>query len=169
MRGFSFLAAVAAVSTASGAIVPLDLVRASSSQALSSTIVHARPSYNYDDYPFDWALASSLAGLTGAPPTATVHQYTSTTTSSGAANTLSIAAESPPKAVEASTATTPSQNVASSSSKMVHPVWTAVNTDSAAPNTLATSIKSSTPLPKTHSQSTRASVPTSSYVPFLVS
>ncbi|KAJ6188000.1 hypothetical protein N7519_002908 [Penicillium mononematosum] len=136
MRGFPFLAAVAAVSTASGAIVPLNLVRASSSHVLSSTIVHARPSYDYYDYPFDWALASSLAGLTGAPPTATVHQH-GTTTSPGTANTLSTAAESPPKAVNASTGT-PSQKAASSSSKMIQPTWTAVNTNLAAPNTLAT-------------------------------
>ncbi|KAF3017223.1 hypothetical protein E8E15_000672 [Penicillium rubens] len=160
MRGFPFLASVAAVSTASGAIVPLNSVRASSSYVLSSTIIHSRPAYDYYDYPFDWALASSLAGLTGAPPTATVHQH-GTTTSPCTANTLSTAAEFTPKPVNASTGT-PSQKAASSSSKMMQPTWTAVNSNSAAPNTLATSVKTSTPLPKTHTQSTRASVPTPS-------
>jgi hypothetical protein len=164
MRGFPFLAAVAAVSTASGAIVPLNSVRASSSYVLSSTIIHSRPAYDYYDYPFDWALASSLAGLTGAPPTATVHQH-GTTTSPCTANTLSTAAEFTPKPVNASTGT-PSQKAASSSSKMMQPTWTAVNSNSAAPNTLATSVKTSTPLPKTRTQSTRASVPTPSYVSF---
>jgi hypothetical protein len=58
--------------------------------------------------------------------------------------------------------------VASSSSKMMQPTWTAVNTNSAAPNILATSIKTSTPFPKTHTQSTRASVSTPLYVSFQV-
>ena len=167
MRGFTTLAAAAAVSTVSGAIVPLHMVHASSSHVHSSILIHARPSYNYYDYPFDWALASSLAGLTGEPTTATIHQHAGTMTSPSTASTLPTAAESQPQGGDAPTAT-PSHKVASSSTKTIRPTWIGANTNSAGLNTLATSIKTSTPLPKTHTQSTRASVPTPLYVSFQV-
>lgn len=66
MRGLSSCAAVAAVvSTASSATVPLHLVRSSESSRI------AAPSADGSFPFFDWALASSLAGLTGVPPTST--------------------------------------------------------------------------------------------------
>ncbi|CAI7617542.1 unnamed protein product [Penicillium glandicola] len=152
MRGFSSLAAVAViVSTVTGAIVPLHSVHAS-----SSTAVHARPSN--DDYPFNWGLSSSLASLTGVPPTATVHQCSNTTALSGVANSLSTAAESLSKAADAFMATL-SSNVASIS-EMAHAAATAARPNSTATHTFATSLK--TPLPKTHTQSTRTSASTPS-------
>ncbi|CAG8942997.1 unnamed protein product [Penicillium salamii] len=81
MRGFTSWAAVAAtVNVVSGHAVPLHSIRAS---ALASKALHAShglPSAvdeppSAEDFPFDWDLASSLAGLTGAPPTATLHEY----------------------------------------------------------------------------------------------
>src|SRR3954462_15309427 len=66
MRGLSSCAAVAAVvSTAYSATIPLHLVRSSESPRI------AAPSADGSVAFFDWALASSLAGLTGAPPTST--------------------------------------------------------------------------------------------------
>lgn len=122
MRGFSSLVAIAAVvSTTSGAIVPLDLVHASSSHALSSPTVHARPSNN--DYPFDWALASSLAGLTGTSSTVIVHDCACTKASSVIANTLSTTVQSPSKADDTLMAT----KVAGSSSNMAQATTTAAS------------------------------------------
>lgn len=165
MRGVSSLAAVAVVvSTVSGAIVPLHLMRPSSSDGLSSTTGDEGPSNN--DHPLYWALMSALAGLTGPPPTATVHHDSSSTTSSVAVNTLSTATESPLKGVSVSMATH-SPEVASSS-KMTHATTMTTSANSAATHTLATSTRASTPLPKTHTQSTRASPPTQSYVAFNV-
>lgn len=147
MWGVSSLAAVAAVvSTASGAIVPLHLVRVSSPHGISSI---SAPGESNDDYPFNWGLASYLAGLTDTLPTAIVQQDSSTTTSSAALNPLPTATESSSKAVDASMAT-PSPKLASSSA------------------TLATSIRTSIPFPKAHTQSTRASAPSPSYVSFNV-
>ncbi|KAJ5499508.1 Pectin lyase fold/virulence factor [Penicillium expansum] len=143
MWGVSSLAAVAAVvSTASGAIVPLHLVRVSSPHGISST---SAPGESNDDYPFNWGLASYLAGLTDTLPTAIVQQDSSTTTSSAALNPLPTATESSSKAVDASMAT-PSPKLASSSA------------------TLATSIRNSIPFPKAHTQSTRASAPSPSLI-----
>ncbi|KAJ5209231.1 hypothetical protein N7449_003610 [Penicillium cf. viridicatum] len=160
MRGVSSLAAVAvAVSAVSGAIVPLNLVRTSSSHGLSSTSGDEGSSNN--DYPFYWALMSALAGLTGPPPTATVHHDSSTTTSSVAVNTLSTVAESPSKGVGGSMATH-SPTAASSSPKMTHATTMISSANSAAMHTLATSTRTSTPLPNTHTESTRASPPTQS-------
>lgn len=166
MRGVSSLAAVAVVvSTVSGAIVPLHLLRPGSSHGLSSTTGDEGQSNN--DHPLYWAVMSALAGLTDSPPTATVHHDSSSTTSSVAVNTLSTAAGSPSKGVSVSMATH-SPEVASSSSKMAHATTMITSTNSAATHTLATSTMTSTPLPKTHTQSTRASPPTQSYVSFNV-
>ncbi|OQD71379.1 hypothetical protein PENPOL_c001G06095 [Penicillium polonicum] len=162
MRGVSSLAAVAVVvSTVSGAIVPLHLMRPSSSDGLSSTTGDEGPSNN--DHPLYWALMSALAGLTGPPPTATVHHDASSTTSSIAVNTLSTATESPLKGVSVSMATY-SPEVASSS-KMTHATTMTTSAHSAATHTLATSTRASTPLPKTHTQSTTASPSTQSPMP----
>lgn len=166
MRGVSSLAAVAVVvSTVSGAIVPLHLMRPPSSHGLSSITGDEERSNN--DHPLYWALMSALAGLTGPPPTATVHHDSSSTTSSVAVNTPSTAAESISKGVDVSMATH-SPEVASSSSKMTYATTMVTSANSAAAHTLATSTTTSTPLPKTHTQSTRASPPTQSYVSFSV-
>ncbi|KAJ5410866.1 uncharacterized protein N7487_005225 [Penicillium crustosum] len=163
MRGVSSLAAVAVVvSTVSGAIVPLHLLRPASSHGLLSTTGDEERSNN--DHPLYWAIMSALAGLTGPPPTATVHHDLSSTTSSVAVNTLSTAAESPSNGVGVSMATH-SPEVASSSSKMAHATTMVTSTNSAATNTFTTSTLHSTPLPKTHTQSTGASPPTQSPIP----
>lgn len=93
MRGFASLCAVTAVvSSASGAIVPPHFMRASSSHVAPSPAVHATPSYN--DFGFDWALASSIAGLTGPPVITTAHQFLSSTPLSTTASTLSTVTKS---------------------------------------------------------------------------
>ncbi|KAJ5773644.1 Pectin lyase fold/virulence factor [Penicillium paradoxum] len=89
MRGFSSLYALAAVaSTASGAIVPIHLMRSSSSHGSSSSPV---PTKSYDEFTFDWALASSLAGITGPPEGATIHQDVTSTIPSTISTTLATA------------------------------------------------------------------------------
>ncbi|KAG0159627.1 hypothetical protein PDIDSM_7149 [Penicillium digitatum] len=124
MRGVSSLAAVAAIiSTVSGAIVPLHLVRAAESDALSSKTVQARASN--DDDPLNWDLASYLADLTDALPTTILQQDSSTTVSSVAVIPLPTVSESPSNTIYASMAT-PSPELASSS-KMTHDTSTATS------------------------------------------
>ncbi|CAI7637121.1 unnamed protein product [Penicillium viridicatum] len=162
MRGVSSLAAAAVVvSTVSGAIVPLHLMRPSSWHGLSSTTDDEGPSNN--DHPLYWALMSSLAGLTGPLPTTTVYHDSSSTTSSVAVNTLSTATESPLKGVSVSMATHSPE--AASSSKMTHGTTMTTSANSAATHALPTSTRASTSFPKTHTQSTRASPPTQSPMP----
>ena len=166
MRGVSSLAAVAAIiSTVSGAIVPLHLVRAAESDALSSKTVQARASN--DDDPLNWDLASYLADLTDALPTTILQQDSSTTVSSVAVIPLPTVSESPSNTIYASMAT-PSPELASSS-KMTHDTSTATSAIITVIQTLTTSIRTFTPLPKPHTQSTRTNAPTPSYVSFNIS
>ncbi|CAG7926346.1 unnamed protein product [Penicillium olsonii] len=80
MRGFASWAAVAAtVNVVSGHAVPLHSIRASELASKALHASHGLPSDATEppvekDFPFDWDLASSLAGLTGAPPTATAYE-----------------------------------------------------------------------------------------------
>ena len=80
MRGFASWAAVAAtVNVVSGHAVPLHSMRASELASKALHASHGLPSDATEppveeDFPFDWDLASSLAGLTGAPPTATAYE-----------------------------------------------------------------------------------------------